>query len=184
MATKGKKILLWLFIIFVALNLLVLVGSFLATTDDSGDTKVQENQIVTEEKDNQQSQAITCETASKKDLKNISSGMSDEAYSVSSGFASTLPKSEIVKITNIFPSYTNPRIVAAKVEGISDSSPTGLWAIQQVTDDGSVRITALNSAAREYSVWGSAAADGSAAAKLRDQLLDSAETIKISECLD
>ena len=103
---------------------------------------------------------------------------------MNSGFVSTLPKNEIEKITNIFPSYTNPRIIAAKVEGISGSSPTGLWAIQQVTDSGSLRITALNSTAREYSVWGSASSDGSAAAQLRDQLLDSADSIKISQCLD
>ena len=63
-------------------------------------------------------------TASQEDIENISSGMSDESYSVTSGFASILPKSEIEKITSIFPSYTNPRIVAAQVlrtfAGVSD----------------------------------------------------------------
>jgi uncharacterized membrane protein len=173
MAKKGKKILLWLLIIFVGFPiLLVILGTFLTTT------------VSNEEGEAQQSQAITCETASQEDIENISSGMSDESYSVTSGFASTLPKSEIEKITSIFPSYTNPRIVAAQVVGVSDSSPTGLWAIQQVTDSGSLRITALNSAAREYSVWGSAANDGSAAAQLRDQLLESAESIKLTQCLD
>ena len=173
MAKKGRKILFWLFIIFVGLPIvLAIIGSFLTTTEN------------TDENESQQSQAITCKTATQVDLENISSGMSKKAYSVNSGFASTLPKNEIEKITNIFPSYTNPRIIAAKVEGISDSSPTGLWAIQQVTDSGSLRITALNSTAREYSVWGSASSDGSAAAQLRDQLLDSADSIKISQCLD
>jgi hypothetical protein len=33
-------------------------------------------------------------------------------------------------------------------------------------------------------VWGSAANDGSAAAQLRDQLLESAESIKLTQCLD
>lgn len=173
MAKKGKRILLWLLIIFVGFPiLLVIIGSFLTTT------------VSTEEGKTQQSQAITCEAASQEDIKNISSGMSDESYSVTSGFASTLPKSEIEKITSIFPSYTNPRIVAAQVVGVLDSSPTGLWAIQQVSDSGSLRITALNSAAREYSVWGSAANDGSAAAQLRDQLLESAKSLKLTQCLD
>ena len=181
---KRKKILLWLLITFVAFNLFALIGSFLTTTDNAGDSETPQSQTVTGDNDEQQSQAITCESATQEDIDNISSGMSDESYSVTSGFTSTLPQSEIEKITDIFPSYTNPRIVAAKVEGISGSSPTGLWAIQQVTDSGSLRITALNSTAREYSVWGSASSDGSAAAQLRDQLLESAESIKISGCID
>jgi hypothetical protein len=173
MAKKGRRILFWLFIIFVGFPiLLAIIGSFLTTSDN------------TDENETQQSQAIVCKSATQVDIDNISSGMSEKAYSVNSGFASTLPKSEIEKITNIFPSYTNPRIIAAKIEGIPDSSPTGLWAIQQVTDSGSLRITALNSTAREYSVWGSAASDGSAAAQLRDQLLDSAVSINITQCAD
>jgi uncharacterized membrane protein len=84
MAKKREKILLWLLIIFVGFPiLLVILGTFLTTT------------VSNEEGEAQQSQAITCETASQEDIENISSGMSDESYSVTSGFASTLPKSEI-----------------------------------------------------------------------------------------
>lgn len=167
MASKSRKIILWLLIVFIGVPIFFgLVGSLMGGGQE-GD----------------KSTAASCESASQEDIENISSGMSDESYSVNAGFVSSLPQDEIDKVTNILPSYTDPRIVAAYIEGVSDSKPIGLWAIQQVTDSGTLRITALNSSARDFSVWGSAANEGSAAALLRDQLLDSAESTNVAECV-
>lgn len=167
MASKSRKIIHWLLIVFVGVPLFFgLVGYFIGG-----------------EQENNQSKTAICESATQEDLENISSGMSDETYSVSSGFVSSLPQGEIDKVTKIFPSYSNPRIVAAYIDGVTDSKPIGLWAIQQVTDSGSLRITALNSSARDFSVWGSAANEGSAAAQLRDQLLASSELTNVAACV-
>jgi hypothetical protein len=168
MTSRSRNIFLWLLIVFVGVPIFFgLVGYLVGGGQESDTSKV-----------------AICELATQEDLENISSGMSEDSYSVNSGFVSSLPASEIDKVTRILPSYTNPRIVTAYIDGVSDSKPIGLWAIQQVTDGGTLRITALNASARDFSVWGTAANEGSAAAQLRDQLLASAESTNLAECID
>jgi hypothetical protein len=165
LASKSKKIVLWLIIIFVGVPVFFAFVGLLMGTEET-----------------QQTLTSDCQVASQEDIDNISSGMTDNAYSVSNGFTSNLSEEEIDKITDIFSSYTNPRIIAAQIEGASEEKPVGIWAIQQVTDSGSLRITSLNPSAREFSVWGSAANEGSPAAQLRDQLLDSALRTNVLNC--
>jgi hypothetical protein len=165
LASKSKKIVLWLITIFVGVPIFFGFIGLLMGTDET-----------------QQTLTSDCQVALQEDIDNISSGMTDKAYSVSNGFTANLSEEEIQRIADIFPSYTNPRIIAATIEGASEETPVGIWAIQQVTDNGSIRITSLNSPAREYSVWGSAANEGSPAAQLRDQLLSAAKTTNVESC--
>jgi hypothetical protein len=165
MATKGKRILLWLIVVFVGFPVLLgVVGVFAG-----GET---ENAV------------DDCTVASQEDIENISTGMSDKSLSVGSGFVSQLTTQDIEKVTEIFPSYTNPRIIGAPIIGVDGVNPVGLWAIQDIGTSGTLRITALNDDARKYSVWGSVASDGSPADNLRKQLLVSSENTNLKGCLE
>ncbi len=167
MASKSKRFFLWFVFLFIGIPLFfAIIGFLMGGSED------------------ELKSASQCQIAQIEDIENISSGMTEDGLSIESGYVATLPEKEIDAITAIFPSYTNPRIVSAVVQGVPSSKPIGLWAIQQVTDSGSLRITALNSVAREFSVWGSAANDGSAAAQLRDQLLESSKSTNAESCAE
>lgn len=167
MASK-KRVLGWLVAIFVGLPILVGVfGSILSSNElDSAKSRV------------------NCEMASPEDVETLGGGMSENTYTLGKAFQASLTEDEISELRSIFPSYTNPTIIAAEIVGVGEDSLSGLWAIQKVTDSGSLRVTALNADARKYSLWGQASADGSAAAQLRDKLLKFGNNTNALSCLE
>lgn len=85
-------------------------------------------------------------------------------------------------VTQSFPEYTNPIIIAAKIKGESITSNTvvGTWAIQELS--GARRITALDSNAKRYSIFGSETSNDSPAGKLRSLLLQFSQTTNAKQC--
>lgn len=166
MANK-KKVIGWLVAIFVVFPIVIGVfGSTLSSNDGEN-----------------ASSEIVCEMANPSDVETISSGMSEKTYSLGRAFQASLTEDQISELTDIFPSYTSPVVIAAEIIGVGETAYSGMWAIQKVTDSGSLRVTALNDDARKYSLWGQASADGSPAAQLRDKLLEFGSKTNALACL-
>lgn len=123
-----------------------------------------------------------CTPAPNKYLSDISSGMINDSLTVTDGFTSNLSSKQIDELMKILPSYISPTIIAAKIRGESITSDTvvGTWAIQELS--GAKRITALDSNAKRYSIWGSETSNDSAAGKLRSLLLQFSQTTNVKQC--
>lgn len=80
------------------------------------------------------------------------------------------------------PVATYTHVVAAVIGGSGfTGDEIGTWAVGSVTGGGS--IIALDSLAREFSSWGSAARLGSGADRLRQQIEDAPATDEAKDCV-
>jgi len=118
-----------------------------------------------------------CSEASSEDLINIESGPSSSAFKISNG-KYVLVESELLNsIQNIAPNASQEKIVAGL---INDSKEIGIWTVGLSGGP----INSINTTARKYSVWGSAATPGSRAAQIRDLVDSSPEAKAVSNCVN
>jgi hypothetical protein len=102
----------------------------------------------------------SCKSAALEDLNFINEGMRDSRYTISSGQIYKLASSEILTIQEIFPSYTSPILIAAKIQSTGRSPVIGFWAIQK--EFSGWGATALDKQTKKYSRYGSDALTGAA----------------------
>lgn len=164
MNPKLKKILLWVFVVFFGIPL-VLIAFAALFAGESSETE---------------SKSLACVTATAEDLQNIQDGLIQSSSSIAQGFTSEFSPSDIDEISEIFPTFTSPRIVAAQIEGVGNESPVGLWGIQDF--DYGWRILALNQAARQYSSHGADIEDDSASGRVRSKMLDLSSNTTAPDC--
>lgn len=119
-----------------------------------------------------------CESLSTEDLENIESGMSDKIYTIKSGYKANLKKSEIEEIRKIFPSYNDPLIIAATIEGVKSGNVIGIWALDMTNN----RLIALDENARKYSDWGVDATDDSRTGQARTKLFELSANTSVLQC--
>jgi hypothetical protein len=119
-----------------------------------------------------------CESVSVEDLENIESGMSDENYTLIDGYKANLQENEIEVIRELFPSYNNPLIIAATIEGIESENIVGIWAL----DPSINRLVALDENARNYSQWGIDATEDSPAGQVREKLYEFSLNTNVLSC--
>ena len=123
----------------------------------------------------------TCETASNEDLNNINEGMKSAKYRVESGFTAEFSADDVAAITQVFPSYSSPKIFAASIPLSDGESVIGLWGIQKF--DYGWRITALNNETKKYSNLGADISEGSATGRVNAVMLERSVNTKIVSCL-
>jgi len=123
----------------------------------------------------------SCQTASQEDLTNINEGMISSEYRVESGFTADFSAEDIETIKQVFPTYTSPRVFAAKIPGKEGKSVIGLWGIQKF--DYGWRITALNKQTMEYSNLGADVTEGSATGRVNAAMLELSVNTNAISCL-
>lgn len=167
MTSKSKKIIGWLVGIFfvfpVALTILV---SIFSSTESSNENIEMASPI--------------CIKATSEDLKNLEEGLTESSFSLNNGFEGKFGLDEISEIMSIFPSYTNPRVVAAQIDRPGEISVIGLWGIQDF--DYGWKILALNKEARAYSVQGADVEDDSASGRVRNKMLELSYNTLVLDC--
>lgn len=74
-------------------------------------------------------------------------------------------------------------VVAGEIDGsgMEGDGEVGIWAVAKL--DGGGTIIAVNGLAREFSVWGSDARDGSSLAERRDEVGNSRQAEDVKDCL-
>lgn len=164
MASKAKKLLLTLFVVFVAVPVLFTVvalmfGSSDKTVETSG----------------------SCETISQEDRQNLSDGMVSSEYTVKTGFTADFEEADVEAIKEVFPTYTSPRIIAASIEGPGGATSTGLWGVQKF--DYGWRITALDENTRKFSVLGADLAEGTTTARVNEVMFELSKNTNVLSCL-
>jgi hypothetical protein len=119
-----------------------------------------------------------CSEASSEDLVNIESGPSSSAFKISNGKYVLVGSELLNSIQSIAPNASQEKIVAGF---INDSKEIGIWTVGL---SGGGPINSINTSARKYSVWGSAANPGSRAAQIRDLIDSSSEAETVSKCVN
>jgi hypothetical protein len=126
---------------------------------------------------NSSTQAVLeCSEAVSQDLLSIESGSKESAFKISNGKFVLIGNELLDSIQEISPNASQEKVIAGY---INDSSEVGIWTIGL---SGSP-ISAINTNALNYSVWGSAANPGSRAAEIRDLVDASMEAKTVSECV-
>ena len=175
MTPRSKKIIGWLvgvFVIFpLVISILVTVFAPSDVTSSSSSNSGDQSTEVTLQ---------NCVQASSEDLKNLTDGLTDKSYSLVNAFKSDFVAEDINQIKVIFPSYISPRVVAAEIKGVMESSNIGLWGIQEY--DYGWRILALNEVAKRYSTHGVDIQDDSASGRVRSKILELSPNTSASEC--
>lgn len=162
--SKIKRLLLWIFAIFIVVPILFAVIGVLFVED----SEVNEAKVP------------SCNSATAEDLKNIRDGLTSDSTSISNGFASDFSPSDVEEITSIFPTFKSPRVVAAQINAAGSEPMIGLWAIQDF--DYGWRILALNQAAKKYSIHGVDIEDDSASGRARSKMLELSSNTTAPEC--
>ncbi len=123
----------------------------------------------------------SCQSASEEDLSNINAGMISSKYKVDSGFTADFSAEDIEAIRQVFPTYTSPRVFAAKIPGKEGKEVVGLWGIQKF--DYGWRITALNEETLEYSNLGADITESSATGRVNAVMLELSVNTNAISCL-
>ena len=167
MTPRSKKIIGWLvgvfFIFPLAISILVTVFAPSEVTSVSSSNSADQPTEVTSQ---------VCVQASSEDLKN--------SHSLVNAFKVEFTQEDIDQIKAIFPTFISPRVVAAQVEGINESSDVGLWGIQEY--DYGWRILALNEVAKQYSTHGIDISDDSASGRVRSKILELSSNTNAVDC--
>lgn len=119
-----------------------------------------------------------CSEASSDDLITIESGPSSSTFKISNGKYVLVGSELLNSIQKIAPNASQEKIVAGF---INDSKEIGIWTVGL---SGGGPINSINTNARKYSVWGSAANPGSRAAQIRDLIDSSPEAKEVSKCVN
>lgn len=122
-----------------------------------------------------------CQSASDEDLTNINEGMISSKYRVDAGFTAEFSAEDVVAIREVFPSYENPKILAANIPSPDGGSVIGLWGIQKF--DYGWRITALNNQTKKYSNLGADISDSSATGRVNALMLELSINTNVLSCL-
>lgn len=125
--------------------------------------------------------AQPCQAASDEDLANINDGMISPKYKVESGFTADFSAEDIEVITQVFPTYTSPKVFAANIPGKEGKPVIGLWGIQKL--DYGWRITALNKETMEYSNLGADVTESSATGRVNAVMLELSAKSNVVSCL-
>jgi hypothetical protein len=156
-----RKIIWGLVTVFLILPIGIGIFGALISDSDSASQVVQE-----------------CSEASSEDLVNIESGPSGSAIKISNGKYVLVGSELLNSIQSIAPNASQEKIVAGF---INDSKEIGIWTVGL---SGGGPINSINTSARKYSVWGSAANPGSRAAQIRDLIDSSSEAETVSKCVN
>lgn len=175
MTPRSKKIIGWLvgvfFIFPLAISILVTVFAPSEVTSVSSSNSADQPTEVTSQ---------VCVQASSEDLKNLTEGLTNNSHSLVNAFKVEFTQEDIDQIKAIFPTFISPRVVAAQVEGINESSDVGLWGIQEY--DYGWRILALNEVAKQYSTHGIDISDDSASGRVRSKILELSSNTNAVDC--
>ena len=176
MQSRSKKIIGWLVGVFVVFPLAVsiLVTVFAPSDVISSSTSNNDGQPTDTTSQN-------CVQASSEDLKNLTEGLTNNSHSLVNAFKGEFTQEDIDRIKEIFPTFISPRVVAAQVEGINESSNVGLWAIQEY--DYGWRILALDEVAKQYSTHGIDISDDSASGRVRSKILELSSNTNAADCV-
>jgi hypothetical protein len=102
-------------------------------------------------------------------------------FQVESGFTANFSAEDVEAITQVFPSYVNPKVFAANIPGKEGESVIGLWGLQKF--DYGWRITALDKQTKEYSNLGADITEGSATGRVNAVMLDLSANTNVISCL-
>jgi hypothetical protein len=125
--------------------------------------------------------AQSCQSASDEDLANINDGMISSKYRVKSGFTANFSAEDIEAISQVFPTYTSPKVFAANIPDEEGKSVVGLWGIQKF--DYGWRITALNQETKKYSNLGADITENSATGRVNAVMLELSVNTNAISCL-
>jgi hypothetical protein len=123
---------------------------------------------------------LTCTEATSEDLNYLTEGLADTSLSLTKAFKSYFNKEDREEIKQIFPTFTNPYVVAAEINGVAEGSTIGLWSIQRF--DYGARIFALNENAKLYSIHGVDIDDNDLSGRLRTKILELSINTSALEC--
>lgn len=132
-------------------------------------------------KESSTNSAQPCQSASDEDLANINDGMISSKYRVKSGFTADFSAEDIEAISQVFPTYTSPKVFAANIPGKEGKPVIGLWGIQKF--DYGWRITALNKQTMEYSNLGADITESSATGRVNAVMLELSVNTNVTSCL-
>ncbi len=121
--------------------------------------------------------AFECLEPSAEDLANIESGASEGKFEIVNA-RYVLQGNELVSsIQQIAPNASQEKVLAGF---INDTKEIGIWTIGLSGGP----ISAINNGARNVSVWGSAATEGSSADQIRELIDASSEVLAVTECVN
>ena len=123
---------------------------------------------------------LTCTEATTEDLDFLTEGLADKSLSLTKAFKSYFNASDRKEIKDIFPTFTNPYVVAAEINGASEGSTIGLWSIQKFDFGG--LVFALNENAKTYSIFGSDVTDDSLSGRTRAKIFELSSNTSALEC--
>lgn len=166
---KRKYTITEILIAFFIFIILVVIGNALVGRNSDNSSK----KLTTETK-------LPCMDATPEDLNYLTEGLTDPSLSLTKGFKSYFNKNDREEIKAIFPTFTNPYVVAAEISGAPEGSTAGLWSIQLY--DYGAKIFALNGNAKLYSTWGVDVEDNDLSGRTRTKILELSSNTSVLEC--
>jgi hypothetical protein len=124
--------------------------------------------------------ALICKEADSEDLSYLTEGLTDKSLSLTKAFKSYFDVNDRKEIAAIFPTFTNPYVVAAEINGAAEGSTIGLWSIQRF--DFGALVFALNENAKTYSIHGSDVKEDSMSGRTRAKILELSSNASALEC--
>ena len=169
MKPKKKYTLTQVLLGFFIFAVVVIIGNALT----GGNAESESNNVYTET-------TLTCTAASSEDLNYLTEGLTDTSLSLTKAFKSYFNKNDREEIKAIFPTFTNPYVVAAEISGAAEGSTIGLWSIQKF--DFGALVFALNENAKLYSIHGADIEDTDLSGRTRTKILELSPNISALEC--
>lgn len=166
---KRKLTLTEIFIAVFIFVVIVVIGNAVV----GGNSDTESNQVAAET-------AVTCTEATSEDLDFLAEGLTDKSLSLTNAFKSYFNVNDRKEIKDIFPTFTNPYVVAAEINGAAEGSTIGLWSIQKF--DFGALVFALNENAKTYSIYGSDITDDSMSGRTRAKILELSSNSSALEC--
>jgi hypothetical protein len=124
--------------------------------------------------------ALICREADSEDLSYLADGLTDKSLSLTNSFKSYFDVNDRKEIAAIFPTFTNPYVVAAEINGAAEGPVIGLWSIQKF--DFGALVFALNENAKMYSIYGSDITDDSTSGRTRAKIFELSSNTSALEC--
>ena len=124
--------------------------------------------------------ALICKEADSEDLSYLAEGLTDKSLSLTKAFKSYFDVNDRKEIVAIFPTFTNPYVVAADINGAAEGSTIGLWSIQRF--DFGALVFALNENAKTYSIHGSDITEDSMSGRTRAKIFELSSNTSALEC--
>ena len=169
MKPKKKYTLTQVLLGFFIFAVVVTIGNALT----GGNAESESNNVSTKT-------TLTCTAASTEDLDYLKEGLTDTSLSLTKAFKSYFNKNDREEIKAIFPTFTNPYVVAAEISGAAEGSTIGLWSIQKF--DFGALVFALNENAKMYSIYGSDVTDDSMSGSTRAKIFELSSNTSALEC--